>query len=374
MVNISDTSRDAFMLKGGLAECGYDWWWHSFTAHHSITGEEKGFFIEFFTCNPALGGDEPLLGQLKENQQQDIKPSYLMVKAGAWGEDAVQLHRFFGWNSVQIGEGVPFSVSAGDCFLNETQTYGSVEVLGSAEHPEWMCGDGKMSWNLKIDKKIAYNVGYGASRPMRESGAFEMFWHAQGMKTEYSGEIIFNGGLYKVEPESCYGYADKNWGKDFTSPWVWLSSNNLTSNITGKKLENSVFNIGGGRPKIGHLALNRKLLGAFFYEGESYEFNFSKFWTLTRTEFSCTETDEQVIWHVEQETPLHRMVTDITCEKKDMLFIRYEAPDGAKRHNRLWNGGNGRGVVKLYERRLGNERLIDEVIAENVGCEYGEYC
>lgn len=374
MVNISDTSRDAFMLKGGLAECGYDWWWHSFTAHHSITGEEKGFFIEFFTCNPALGGDEPRLGQLKENQQQDIKPSYLMVKAGAWGEDAVQLHRFFGWNSVQIGEGVPFSVSAGDCFLNETQTYGSVEVSGSAEHPEWMCGDGKMSWNLKIDKKIAYNVGYGASRPMRESGAFEMFWHAQGMKTEYSGEIIFNGELYKVEPESCYGYADKNWGKDFTSPWVWLSSNNLSSNITGKKLENSVFNIGGGRPKIGHLALNRKLLGAFYYEGESYEFNFSKFWTLTRTEFSCTETDEQVIWHVEQETPLHRMVTDITCEKKDMLFIQYEAPDGAKRHNRLWNGGNGRGVVKLYERRLGNERLIDEVIAENVGCEYGEYC
>lgn len=374
MVNISDTSRDAFMLKGGLAECGYDWWWHSFTAHHSITGEEKGFFIEFFTCNPALGGDEPLLGQLKENQQQDIKPSYLMVKAGAWGEDAVQLHRFFGWNSVQIGEGVPFSVSAGDCFLNETQTYGSVEVSGSAEHPEWMCGDGKMSWNLKIDKKIAYNVGYGASRPMRESGAFEMFWHAQGMKTKYSGEIIFNGELYKVEPESSYGYADKNWGKDFTSPWVWLSSNNLSSNVTGKKLENSVFNIGGGRPKIGHLALNRKLLGAFYYEGESYEFNFSKFWTLTRTEFSCTETDEQVIWHVEQETPLHRMVTDITCEKKDMLFIRYEAPDGAKRHNRLWNGGNGRGVVKLYERRLGNERLIDEVIAENVGCEYGEYC
>lgn len=374
MVNISDKSRDTFMLKGELAECGYDWWWHSFTGHNSITGEEKGFFIEFFTCNPALGGSEPILGQLKENQQQDIKPSYVMVKAGAWGEDAVQLHRFFGWDNVHIDAGVPFSVSADDCFLDETQTYGSVEVAGSAEHPEWMCGDGKMSWNLRIDKKIAYNVGYGASKPMRESGAFEMFWHAEGMKTGYSGEVIFNGEVYKVEPESCYGYADKNWGKDFTSPWVWLSSNNLTSRISGKKLNNSVFNIGGGRPKIGHLALNRKLLAAFFYEGESYEFNFSKFWTLTRTDFTCTETQEQVIWHVEQETPLHRMVTDITCEKKDMLLIQYEAPDGAKRHNRLWNGGNGRGTVKLYERHLGKERLIDEIAAENVGCEYGEYC
>lgn len=159
-----------------------------------------------------------------------------------------------------------------------------------------------------------------------------------------------------------------------TSPWVWLSSNNLTSTITGKKLTNSVFNIGGGRPKIGHLALNRKLLAAFYYEGESYEFNFSKFWTLTRTEFSCRETETQIIWHVEQETPLHRMVTDVTCEKRDMLLINYESPDGAKRHNRLWNGGNGVGTVQLFERHVGGERLIDVVRAENIGCEYGEYC
>ena len=61
MVNISDLNRNIFMLKGVLAECGYDWWRHSFTGRHSITGEEKAFFIEFFTCNPALGGEEPIL-------------------------------------------------------------------------------------------------------------------------------------------------------------------------------------------------------------------------------------------------------------------------------------------------------------------------
>lgn len=374
MVNIRDLNRNAFMLKGALSECGYDWWWHSFTGRHSVTGEEKAFFIEFFTCNPALGGAQPILGQLPDNQRQNRKPSYLMVKVGAWGEDAVQLHRFFGWDSVSISDGAPFSVEAGDCFLTETQTHGSVHVENAGDHPEWMCGDGSMRWDLRIDKKIAYNVGYGASKPLRESGAFEMFWHAEGMKTAYSGQVIWNGETYRVTPEICYGYADKNWGKDFTSPWVWLSSNNLTSTVTGKKLQNSVFNIGGGRPKIGHLALDRKLLAAFYYEGESYEFNFSKFWTLTRTEFNSRETETQIIWHVEQETPLHRMVTDVTCEKKDMLLINYEAPDGAKRHNRLWNGGTGVGTVQLYERHVGGERLIDEVRAENIGCEYGEYC
>ena len=341
------------MLKGALSKCGYDWWWHSFTGHHNVTGEEKAFFIEFFTCNPSIGGDEPILGQLEENKREHKKPSYLMVKVGTWGEDAVQLHRFFGWNSVSISTSVPFSVEAGDCFLSEKENRENVIINNSENHPEWMYDNGSMSWNLSIEKQIAYNVGYGASKPLRESGAFEMFWHAEGMKTSYSGEVIFNGERYIISPDTCYGYADKNWGKDFTSPWVWLSSNNLTINITGKKLTNSVFNIGG----VGNLELERKLLAAFYYEGESCEFNFSNFWTLTQTE---------IIWHVEQKTPLHRMVTDITCEKKDMLLINYESPDGEKRHNRLWNGGNGKGTVELYEFRVGRDKLIDKVQAQNV--------
>ena len=58
-----------------------------------------------------------------------------------------------------------------------------------------------------------------------------------------------------------------------------------------------------------------------------------------------------------------------------MLNIRYEAPTGLKRHNRLWNGGTGEGVLKLYKRSLFGfkEELIDEVYARGVGCEYGEY-
>lgn len=196
-----------------------------------------------------------------------------------------------------------------------------------------------------------------------------MFWHAEGMKTAYRGEVMWKGERYLVNPSDCYGYADKNWGKDFTSPWVWLSSNNLTSTITNKKLMNSVFDIGGGCPKIGKIALKRKLLSAYWYEGKCYEFNFSKFWTFTRTKFDCKETKTQVIWHVEQKTLFNLMVSEITCDKKDMLFVNYEAPSGKKRHNRLWNGGNGKGRIKLYH----CGKLVDDVIAENVGCEYGEY-
>lgn len=76
--------------------------------------------------------------------------------------------------------------------------------------------------------------------------------HAEGMKNIFEGEILFNGKRYIVVPEKCFGYADKNWGRNFTTPWVWLSSNNLTSVLTGKKLKNSIFGIGGGHQNVGY--------------------------------------------------------------------------------------------------------------------------
>lgn len=67
------------------------------------------------------------------------------------------------------------------------------------------------------------------------------------------------------------------------------------------------------------------------------------------------------------------METEVHCLKKDMLLINYEAPDGSRRHNRLWNGGNGVGTVKLYDRKDSELVLVDEIRATHIGCEYGEY-
>ena len=71
----------------------------------------------------------------------------------------------------------PYHVSAADCYVDETKTRGKVTISPeeSAAHPEWMCGSGTMEWELNIDKKIAFNVGYGASKPMRHLQLFEMF-------------------------------------------------------------------------------------------------------------------------------------------------------------------------------------------------------
>lgn len=378
--NVSDITRDNLMLTGPLASEGYDWWWHSFTGRNKETGEEKAFFIEFFMINPALGEEEPVFGQLEANKEAGKKPSYLMVKAGAWGEDKAQLHKFYGIKNVTVKKTAPFHIQAGDCFCSEKRTFGSIHLSKKdvKEHPEWMCDKGKMSWDLKIDKKVAFNVGYGASQPLRDLDAFEMFWHAEGMKTYFSGTVTYNGVEYTVNKRTCYGYSDKNWGRDFTSPWVWLASSHLKSRITGRWLNDTCFDIGGGCPKIKGYSLDRKLLGAFWYEGTPYEYNFSKFWSLTETKFDCRETEDEVTWLVSQQTPLSRMETQITCKKSDMILINYEAPNGSKRHNKLWNGGNGKGRVRLYKKVLRSGfkfgwDLVDDMDVFNVGCEYGEY-
>ena len=375
MFNKHDTSRDAFMLHGPLAYQGYDWWWHSFTAQDAETGEDKPFFIEFFTCNPALHEDKPVFGQLPANKAAGKKPSYLMVKAGTWGEDHCQLHRFFAWKDVKIHQKAPYRIGAADCYACETTLMGSISITPeeAKAHPEWMCDAGEMSWDLHMMKDITFNVGYGASAPLREVEAFAMYWHAEGMKTYYKGTITFNGRKYIVTPYKSYGYADKNWGRDFTSPWVWLSSNHLVSKKTGKQLTNSVFDIGGGRPKVYFAALDRRLLGVFYHEGKEYDFNFSKLHLRVKTEFSFEEKEDVVVWHVRQENIEAVMETEVFCKKSDMLFVNYEAPDGRKRHNKLWNGGNGYGTVKLYEKRRGKLVLIDDIEATHIGCEYGEY-
>ena len=375
MFNRHDLTRNELMLRGPLAHNGYDWWWHSFTAQDAETGENKAFFVEFFICNPALAEDKPVLGQLPENRESGKKPSYLMVKAGSWRKDHAQLHRFFSLRDVKLHPQAPYSVIAADCEASDTVLKGSVRVSKeeAAAHPEWMCDAGEMEWDLTIDKQIAFNVGYGASKPLRDAEAFAMYWHAEGMKSAFQGTVVFNGRKYIVTPEKSYGYADKNWGRDFTSPWVWLSSNCLKSKLTGETLKNSVFDIGGGRPKIYFIPLDRRLLGAFYYEGKEYDFNFSHVWLLVKTEFSFTEDEKEVHWHVRQENVNAAMETEISCKKEDMLLVNYESPDGKKRHNKLWNGGTGYGTVKLFEKKNENLVLVDEIEATHVGCEYGEY-
>lgn len=373
--NKHDLDRDSFMLKGNLAKEGYDRYWHHFTGYDDETGEAKTFFIEFVAVNPELGGSEPVFGLLESNRQQGRKPSYLMIKAGCWGEGAKQVHRFFGWKMVDVKEEAPFQISAENCFLSETRTLGRVSVSeGDAKaHPEYMSDAGEMVWDLKIDKKIAFNVGYGSGKIIRDIDALKMQKHSEGIKTWYSGKVYWNGRKYSVGPDRCYGYSDKVWGSEIYSPYINLSSDNLVSNRTGKELTDSVFAIQSGQAKDN----DDRLIGAFYYEGTPYEFNFSKFWTMTRTKFAVKDGSDKFQFKVIMETPVSKLAVQVNCRKKEMLSLKYESPKGGIKLENIWSGGTASGTAKLYKKKISVKNkweweLVDDIRISNAEIVYGK--
>ena len=373
-MNKSDISRDIYMLKGPLRKKGYDWWWHNFTGYNRRTGEEKAFFIEYFICNPALGEEFAVLGQEKNNKELGKNPSYAMIKVGSWGKNPKQIHNFYPISEFTFVKKA-LEIQIGDCTLTEKHMKGYCEVSqeDAINHPEYMCDAGSMKWDLKIDKQISYHVGYGASKLFQKLNAFEMFWHAEGIKTKYSGVVEYDNEIYDVIADKSYGYADKNWGADFTSPWLWISSCNMRSLLTGKNLTNSAVEFGGGRPRVFGVTLDRRLLGGLYYEGNMYDYNFSKFWTGSHIDFSFEEGEVYHTWKLIAQNHNSVMHLVLKCKKDEMLKINYEAPSGKKLHNQLWNGGTGFGRIKLYEKKDDFKVLIDEIELKNTGCEYGEY-
>ncbi len=380
---VDNQKRNAYMLdptlrgRLGLTEnplCkeGYDWWWHNFTAVGD-DGEERPFFIEYFIINPCLGGDEPILGQLEENQKKGARPSYGMIKAGTWGrEGGRQIHNFFGISKVRAST-EKMEVRIGKSVATERRLEGAVSLTAeeAAAHPEFMSDPGRMSWKLKVDKRLAYNVGHGASELARSFNAFQMFWHINGMKTEYSGTVTYNGKPYRVIPERSYGYQDKNWGSDFTNPWVWLSSNHFVDAVSGKPLPMTSLDVGGGLPEIFEQPLWETALVAFHHGGKLYEFNFSKLLERNRVVFEVDTKGDRITWRVQGENGDHRIEILFTNPKSKMLLVNYESPRGERNHRELWNGGHAEGSVKLFERSSGTWKKIVEAHGTHGGCEYG---
>lgn len=366
-------SKNGFRLNKKRSKSKYDWWWHSFVGRHSVTNELKPFFIEYYIINPGLWKGDIIWGQTEENKNAKKKPCYAMIKAGSWGEDKSQLHNFYSVCDFEASKNKLECIIAHNS-LSETQLKGFVEVSEEErdEFPERMSDAGSMKWDLSIDKIVSYDVGYGSSEIANKLNLFHMYWHVEGMKSKLSGEVIYNGEKYIVEPDTSYGYQDKNWGKDYTNPWIWLNCNNLYSS-KNKKAVDASLDIGGGCPKVLGIPLKRRILTAFYYEGELMEFNFSKFWKFSKQSFHSTEDDKYIHWNVISENKGNKIEVDFKCEKSKMLLVNYENPKGEKLHNKLWNGGHAEGTIKFYRKKNNKFELIDELIGNLGGCEYGEY-
>lgn len=372
-MNQSDLARNAYLLCGSLSRKGYMRWFHSFQAIQPETGEHRVFFIEYMIMNPSLGQEVPVLGQLPFHRKRGIRPSYVMIKAGAFGGDngseAKQLHAFYPLTALKIALN-PLIIQVDHNFYSEQRLHGFVAVShDQARRRSYMCNEGCMDWNLELHKSISCHTGRIANPFHCAINALETFWHAEGIKTEYRGQVTLDGITYEVIKEESYGYADKHWGSSFNSPWLQLASCKLFSERTGRLLKHSALAIDGCYPRFLCFPLKKKLLLQLTYEGEDFSFLLTQ--TKHKSKWKVKRTNLRLLWQVVAQNKHTLIKLSVNSMREEMLEMNYEDPSGHKAELPLLEGGTGFGKLLLYRKTKEGKELIDTLLLENVLCAYG---
>ena len=351
-MNKHDIKRNLPRMTGKLGSYGYDRWCHIFTGVSKQSGKKKTFFVEYCILNPEIGGKEPIMGD-----KQYQRPAYLLVTAGTYGRNGFSLKKYYGIEEMDVAPTF-LKITAGECFLSENNIWGRIR----SEH--------NMMWSLRVNKRAAFHVGYSASRAIREINPFDMYWHAEGLRTEFDGTVLLDEETYDVKPESCHGYADKKWGRDYTCPWFWLYGGQLKSRKTGKLLERSAFAIGGGNPVVLGFPLRSKPFADVNYEGKSHVINYSEPWTFARMKYSCVMKNGKILWHIKAVNLATAMEIKILCDEDEIQEVEYQAPDGVWNRDLMLRGGSGKGEIILYRRSGRRYSIIDRIFVKGAGCEY----
>lgn len=358
--------RNMYMLKGSLKRKGFDWWRHFFTGVNKQTGEQKAFFIEYFIINPVRSPQNVVTGNNGAN-----RPSYVMIKAGTWGKDSCQINNFYPAEELHKSKR-HLEISVGPCCLSETVLAGKAEMTEQdiITHPEYRSDAGTISWNLQLDKKITCTTGKYANWYARTFKKSEMYWHSQGLKTEYTGSVVFNGVEYTVTPERSYGNAEKFWGRNIVNPWIWLSSNHLVSQMNGQNLQNSAVSAGQCCP--GTLKKKSKIMVCFIHENKRYEFVSRKRGKNKTVNYSFFDNSDNLHLYMTASNRDSLIDIDLFCPKADALAITHENPMGIQCFQKMWNCGNAYGKLKLFKKNRKSLEILEDAKIYNCGLEVNE--
>ncbi|MGL4981695.1 MAG: hypothetical protein ACRC4W_02345 [Treponemataceae bacterium] len=362
-----DLKRNMYKLKGYRGKNAFDLWWHSFTGVNVITGEAKSFFVEYYILNPSVTPNKVVLGQREDNKLYKIQPSYVMIKAGAWGDDACQIHNFYPAEEM-ISQQKYLDIQIGSCKLSEITISGSVHVAKEEVdyHPECLSDAGSMSWDLKVNKTLST----GKLEKKRFLRKPEMHWHGQGIKTEYSGRIVFNGEEYLVEAADCNGYADKRWGVRFPNPFFTIYASNIVSDFNEKKMASSALVIYN---QISGFNQKETLQILLYLDGKQYHFTSVIAKKQSKIAYSMTKNEDDNIlqWTITAEKQNILMDILVYCKESEMLNLVHESSSGELQFEDMKCGGTGWGHLKMYHRKNKTLEIIENLSFKNVVC-YGK--
>jgi len=367
-MNRSDQDRNAYMLCGPHAKRGYLRWWHSFSGTSISTGARRHFFVEYLILNPVPE---------KRIKPGTARPSYVRVSAGVLpSEDApgLQLHSYYPISAAKFAK-KPLFFQAGDQILRENRILGQVSVNEVEAQRTVLASDaGTMQWDLELHKTIACHVGILASPFFCAMNALDSFWHGEGIKTHYRGQVTLNDEIFEVDPDACDGYADKHWGRSFNKPWLQLASSYLVSERTGKVLKHSSLALDGCCPRFLFFRFQPKLILQLTYTGEDFYYSFENPFRKTRMKWGTKENKERFAWHVKAQNPDSMIKLTIHSPKRSMMTLKYDAPHSVlgdpagSPHVRV--GNEGYGTLDLYRLTPEGKVWIDTLTIQNALCEF----
>ncbi len=351
--------RNFYQLPGTpYFDHGYEWWWYSFVAQNQRTGELRPFYIQYFVMNPGLALKEGL-----DQARFGEHPAYSKVVAGTWGKECAQSQSFYPVTSFHAST-EKLEVHIANNRADERNLKGGIFVGkdGSTIHPHRTFDSGSLEWDLQIQRDVSFSFGYATSRLLQRSGAFQMLWDVPGMKSSYSGSVIWNEEVYDVMPKTSFGYQDKNWGADYAKSWIWLSCNHFRSVQSNSEQPSASLVVGGGQPTFLGQSLGEKVLVGFNYQGKFFEWNFTNLLNSPKQRINMSENPTQIVWDISIENLLHRIDIQFVAEKSEMLQLYYENPNGIHKPESLWNAGTAQGTVQFFKKQgLSKWILVDSL-------------
>lgn len=299
----------------------YEWWWHHMTAYHKKTRKSKSFYIEFFL----------------------MEGKYGMLKIGCWAE-----------NSRQQNKQISVFFTPEECFASKkqmnvkffknklffanasnTRLKGHIFQNESPGRKNLYSDKGRVTFHILVHKFKNYKT----TDIYFPTKLIPMYWYIGGLYTEYSGEIVWDDEIYELIPTQSFGYQDKNWGYNYSKPWLWLQSSCIRHN--GKIIPRAAFSCGGCTPfrwdLLGHHVIFTCNIPKIF----SFDINFTR---LKFDEYKF-EWKDKSRWILTIKNKLYDIKLNIQCPEYGITKIHYETPKGELRN--VYNSGIGRGSLQI---------------------------
>lgn len=366
IMNHRDPERNAYMLCDSLARRGYLRWWHSFTGREQETGAERTFFLEYLILNPTPGR--------KKKVGKDCL-SYVRIAAGVFPEGDLEGCTLYSYHSVADTSYVkhPVYLEAGGNIFSENHLKGAITVSELDEKSSLVpMNAGTIRWNLEVHKTISCHTGLIASPLFCALRALDSFWHGEGIRAEFRGEVVLNDTVYRITPADSFGYADKHWGRSYNRPWLQLSCCRLYSERTGKLLKNSALAVDGCCPRFFCFSLKPKVMLQVTYTGEDFCYSFARPFLLSRVRWKVKADAGHFFWNIKALNRTSMAKLTVHCDRRDLLGLQYDEPDAVRAGSSrlVRTAGTGIGTLTLYRLTPSGKEWVDTLTIQRALCAY----